>query len=165
MKLIKPDNTLKSEFFEVIEDYKKNQEWFYYYKYDRALEDYEGYLADLDNFSKGIGLGEDQVPTSVYWLVDDQGTEIRGIIRIRHEAIPVHGNIGYDVPPKMRFKGYGRELLRLGIIKAHELGVDEVRISCSTLNEGSKKVIESNGGELTGTKVDNFERFNLYIIR
>jgi len=164
MKLIKPNNVLKARILEIIKDYKENQEWFYYYKYDRASEDYEGYLSELDNLSRGEDLGEDQVPTSVYWLVDNNETEIRGIIRIRHQAIPVHGNIGYDVPPKMRFRGYGRELLRLGIIKAHELGVEEVKVSCSTLNEGSKKIIEDNGGVLTGTKVDNFERFNLYTI-
>ena len=165
MKLIRPNESLKQEFFDIIEDYKKNEEWFYYYKYDSALEDYAGYLLDLDKESKGIDLVEGHVPTTVYWLVDEEETEIRGVIRIRHRAIPIHGNIGYDVPPKMRFKGYGKEILRLGVIEAKNIGIDEIQISCGAGNEGSKRIIEENGGEFIASKIDNFERFNQYIIK
>lgn len=165
MKLIKPNQKLKLNFFDAIEDYKTNEEWFYYYKYDSALEDYEGYLESLDKQSRGMELAKGHVPTTVYWLVDEDETEIRGIIRIRHTAIPIHGNIGYDVPPKRRFKGYGTEILRLGVIEAKNMGMTEVKISCSAVNEGSKRVIEINGGEFIGTKIDNFERFNQYVIK
>jgi len=164
MKLIQPNIRLKETFIKVIEDYKKNEEWFYYYMYEGALEDYEGYLKTLENTSMGKELPEGDVPSTLYWLVDDGETEIRGIIRIRHRRIPVHGNIGYDVPPKMRFKGYGREILRLGIEKARELGVEEVRITCAAGNAGSKKIIEVNGGRYLESAMDNFERFDQYII-
>lgn len=165
MKLIKPKIELKDKFYEVIEDYKREQEWHYYYKYDKALEDYDGYLTDLEKNSKGIDLAEGDVPTTLYWLVDEGETEIRGIIRIRHKAVPIHGNIGYDVPPKMRFKGYGREILKLGVLKAKEMGITEVRVTCAANNEGSKRIIEANGGELLGTAMDNSERFNQYLIK
>lgn len=165
MKLIRPNKNLKQKFFDVIEDYKKNEEWFYYYKYEKALEDYEGYLIDLDKESKGIDLIDGDVPTTVYWLVDEEEKEIRGIIRVRHIAIPIHGNIGYDVPPKMRFKGYGREILRLGVIVAKDMGMEEVRVSCGAGNKGSKRIIEENDGEFIGSKIDNFERFNQYVIK
>jgi len=164
MKLIQPNRRLRGKFIEVIEDYKENEEWFYYYMYEEALRNYGGYLKRLEELSEGIDLPEGGVPMTLYWLVDDEEEEIRGLIRIRHRAIPVHGNIGYDIPPKMRFKGYGGELLRLGIEKAREMGMEKVRVTCAAGNAPSKRIIESNGGRYLESSMDNFERFNQYII-
>ena len=112
----------------------------------------------------GEELPEGDVPFTTYWLTDEDETEIRGIIRIRHIADPIHGNIGYDVPPKMRFKGYGKELLRLGLIEAGKLGISEVRVTCGAGNKGSRRIIEENKGRYLKSSMDNFERFDQYII-
>lgn len=164
MKLIQPNIRLKDTFIKVIKDYKKNEEWHYYYKYEEALTDFESYLESLRKSSLGKELPEGDVPTTTYWLTDNSETEIRGIIRIRHIAIPIHGNIGYDVPPEMRFKGYGEELLRLGLIKARELGIKEVLVTCGAGNKGSRRIIEKNGGRCLRSSMDNFERFDQYIV-
>lgn len=166
MKLTLPNKKLEEAFKGAVQDYKENEEWHYYYMYEEAVNDFDGFLKDLDKTRRGEDLPEDNVPSTTYWLVDNEETEIRGIIRIRHVAIPVHGNIGYDVPPKMRFKGYGRELLALGVIKAREdLGLTEIRVSCTRGNEGSKKIIEENKGQYISSAVSNFERFDQYIIK
>ena len=164
MKLILPNNRLEDAFKRAVLDYGENKEWFYYYMYEEALTDFEGYLERLKKTGLGEEVPEGHVPTTMYWLTDEGETEVRGIIRIRHMAIPIHGNIGYDVPPKMRFKGYGRELLRLGLIKAREHGISDVLVTCGAGNKGSKGIIEENGGRYLKSSMDNFERFDQYII-
>ena len=163
MKLVLPDKRLKDIFTVAALDYKEHNEWHYYEKHKGIVEDCDNFFEELQKQRDGIDIG-DRVATTNYWLVDDSETEVRGIIRIRHVAIPIHGNIGYDVPPKMRFKGYGRELLRLGLIKAREHGISDVLVTCGAGNKGSKGIIEENGGRYLKSSMDNFERFDQYII-
>ncbi len=164
MKLILPRMGMEEAFRRMAEDYRDEEEWHYYYKYEEGLSDMGKYLERLGEISRGIDLPEGGVATTTYWLVDEDETEIRGNIRIRHRAVPVHGNIGYDVPPSMRMKGYGREILKLGIAKAREMGIEGIRVTCGERNEASRRVIEGNGGRFLGNGEDEGERFYQYII-
>ncbi len=56
------------------------------------------------------------------------------------------GHIGYDVPPSERMKGYGTILLKHVLLKAKEMGIKKVLITCDADNIGSAKIIENNGG-------------------
>jgi predicted acetyltransferase len=113
IKLILPVKKLEKEFKEIILDYKEENDLLYY-SYMEATNNFDGYLRRLEEIRMGTDLPEGGVPTSEYWLVDMREKEIRGIIKIRHESIPIHGHIGYDIPPKKRFLGYGTVILRLG---------------------------------------------------
>jgi len=53
----------------------------------------------------------------------------------------------------MRQRGYGTELLRLALIEARNLGIQPVRITCDDDNVASIKIIERNGGVLSGRAV------------
>ncbi len=57
------------------------------------------------------------------------------------------GHIGYEIRPSRRKQGYGTEILRLGLEKAKELGLQRVLVTCDEDNIGSKKIIEHNGGK------------------
>ena len=164
MKLILPRKDMEEAFRRMAEDYRNEEEWHYYYKYEEGLQNMEEYLERLRAMSQGKDLPEGGVTTTSYWLVDEEEREIRGNIRIRHIAVPIHGNIGYDIPPSMRMKGYGREILRLGLEKARELGIREVRVTCGEENEASRRVIEANGGKFLKREEDEGERFDQYII-
>lgn len=92
-----------------------------------------------------------KLPTSEYQLFD--GDTVIGRIQVRHK--PSHGtnvpeklanHIYYEILPEHRSKGYGKEILRLGLEKAKEIGLSEVFITCMEDNLHSKKIIESNGG-------------------
>ncbi|GLI57026.1 acetyltransferase [Propionigenium maris DSM 9537] len=164
MKLILPRPGMEEAFKRMAEDYRVEEEWHYYYKYEEGLQNMENYLERLGEISRGIDLPEGDVATTTYWLVDEDETEIRGNIRIRHRAVPIHGNIGYDVPPSMRMRGYGREILKLGIAKAREMGIEDLRVTCGENNEASRRVIQGNGGRFLRSEEDHGENFLEYII-
>lgn len=164
IKLILPVKKLEKQFKEVILDYQKENDLLYY-SYMDAMDNFDGYLRRLEELRVGKDLPEEDVVTTEYWLVDEKEKEIKGMIKIRHESIPTHGNIGYDIPPKKRFLGYGTNILRLGIEKAKELGIGEIRISCTSGNEGSRKIILKNGAVFIGLAEDNAELYEQYIIK
>jgi predicted acetyltransferase len=59
----------------------------------------------------------------------------------------IGGHIGYQIRPTQRLRGYGKELLRLGLQKAYQLGFKRVLVTCDENNISSQKVIEYNGGQ------------------
>lgn len=113
------------------------------------------YLADFPSFVlqqrdvRAQSLPEGYVPMTILFLVTDDGT-IQAELRLRHWLNPdLHiegGHIGYVVRPSSRRMGFGREVLRQGLIRAEELGIDRVLITCDDDNAGSIGVIEANGG-------------------
>ena len=56
------------------------------------------------------------------------------------------GLIGYSIRPKYRGKGYANEMLKLGLERIKEEGINQVLLSCKDFNIPSKKVIEKNNG-------------------
>jgi predicted acetyltransferase len=93
---------------------------------------------------------EDYVPATELWWVE--GDEFLGRIGIRHRLTPMllemGGHIGYDVRPSARRRGHATEMLRQGLMIAHDLGIDPALITCNVDNVGSRTVIERNGGVL-----------------
>jgi predicted acetyltransferase len=92
-----------------------------------------------------------KLPTSEYELFDSD--MVVGKIQIRHK--PSHGvgipenmasHIYYEILPEYRSKGYGKQVLALGLEEAKKIGLSEVSITCMENNIGSKKIIEANGG-------------------
>lgn len=88
-------------------------------------------------------------PHTLYLAVDDKDG-IVGAIGIRWKKVPVlmtfGGLIGYSIRPSKRGNGYANEMLKLGLVKFKEKGINEILISCKDFNISSKKVIEKNGG-------------------
>ena len=71
---------------------------------------------------------------------------IRHALRYDDDTGDFSSHIGYSIRPEERGKGYGKEQLRLALIKAREIGLRRVRIICVDTNERSKKTILGNGG-------------------
>lgn len=99
----------------------------------------------------------DRLPTYEYELLDNE--VIIGKIQIRMK--PSHGtnvppdfanHIYYEIEETYRNKGYGKEILKLGLQEAKKLGLKEVIITCDETNTASKKIIEANGGEFLDKK-------------
>ena len=81
-----------------------------------------------------------------------------GIIEFRHELteflLKYGGNIGYCIHPDERRKGYGKEMLRLMLIKCKEYGKDRVLLTCDKNNRAYAKIMIANGGILENEVVD-----------
>jgi predicted acetyltransferase len=140
--------------------YRKINDEHYFNKYKKALENFQDYLNDLHNYSKGKGLAQGEIGTSTFWLIDKK--EIVGVVRIRHKEVECAGHIGYDISPDCRNRGYGFQILKLALEKAIKIGIEEVILTCNIDNLASKKIIEKNNGKLLGTIFDEEENEYLY---
>lgn len=158
--LTEPSREYKRSFENYVLAYKKANDNFYYNKYKKALENFDEYLVDLYNYSKGIELNQGDVATSTLWLIDV--SEVVGVVRIRHQEVEFAGHIGYDISPAYRNKGYGTRILKLALGRAAKLGITKAIVNCKTDNIASKRIIENNNGELLGIIFDNIEKIQLY---
>ena len=83
-----------------------------------------------------------------FWITD--GDEMVGFLALRHELTPSlleeGGHIGYSVRPSRRREGHASRALALGLIRAKELGLRRVLLTCDEDNAGSRRTIENAGG-------------------
>lgn len=96
------------------------------------------------------------VPTHIYIAVRTADNRVVGSIELRHHIECPHlklwgGHIGYSTRPSERRRGYGKEMLRLNLKKAAELGIDKVLVTCAENNTASEKSIVANGGVYENT--------------
>ncbi len=95
----------------------------------------------------GILLYED------FWLLE--GDIWIGLLTLRLELNEQFshsgGHIGYIIRPSKRRCGYGTTLLRLELEKARERGLSRVLLAYDETNTGSRKNIETNGGQFENT--------------
>lgn len=110
---------------------------------------YEEWLEKILKASQGLDLQEGRVPSTEYFLMDDE--RIIGHLSIRHNVNTdflrlYGGHIGYGVRPTERRKGYATIMLHLAIEKCKDLGLTDILISCKEDNIASARVIENNFG-------------------
>ena len=150
LKLINPGLEMKTSFLYMISDYINNNEFLdhrQYFKDDFIFENYINYLEERKNLPIS---SKDPVQQYEWWLVDDEdnivGTSrLRSVLETEVE-INEEGNIGYDIAPSYRKKGYGQLILRLTLENAKNFGFEKIFITCSENNLASKKIIEKNAG-------------------
>lgn len=149
--LVKPCAELRSAFLEMADEFHLADDD----RYDAAREDFTAYLERVEQFAAGRDLPPDRVPSYEYWLMSDG--RLIGRSGLRHRLTRSleneGGNIGYDIRPSERRKGYGTLILKLTLEKARELGLDGVLVTCDEDNTGSGRIIETNGGVLNGQGV------------
>ncbi|MGK0467563.1 GNAT family N-acetyltransferase [Clostridium sp.] len=158
--LVEPRKEYQKSFENYVLAYRKTNDNCYLNIYNKGLENFDGYLNDLHNISKGIDLPQGWVTTSTFWLIDNN--EVVGVVRIRHQEIECSGHIGYDISPCYRNKGYGTKILKLALGESEKIGIKDVIAACSIANIASKKIIEKNNGELLGIIFDEEDNENLY---
>lgn len=93
----------------------------------------------------------DKVPSDAYLAIRPSDGRLIGTIDLRHSVDhPVlrtwGGQIGYEVRPSERRKGYASQMLAQVLDRARELGLDKVLITCHRGNIASQKTIERAGG-------------------
>lgn len=118
------------------------------YHLKRIEEHFEDFLRQLAEQQERDKVTPGRVPNADFWLID--GQEFIGRLSLRYELneylLRIGGTIGYEIRPSKRRQGYGKELLRLGLLEAQNAGLQRVLVTCDEDNLGSKRIIEANGG-------------------
>lgn len=148
LQLVEPALRFENAYRRFLADYQASGEKLVPFTLRFDCSDFPKYLDQLWGFTQGIDVPEDFGAHSTFWLLTGDG-EISGAINIRHrlpEAMrKIGGHIGYGIAPKFRKQGYATAMLRLGLEKARDLGVDNALITCYKDNVGSAKVALNNG--------------------
>lgn len=113
-------------------------------------------LCALRKSEETCGEAGTKVPSHVYLAVRKEDDRIVGIIDLRHHINhPIlgtwGGHCGYTVRPSERRKGYAKEMLRLNIQNAKELGIEKLLVTCDATNIASEKTILACGGIFEST--------------
>ncbi|MFD2170012.1 GNAT family N-acetyltransferase [Tumebacillus lipolyticus] len=121
-----------------------------------AFEDYESWLAMMQNRLTGKDLPEHMVKETYYLCFDEN--RLIGVLSIKHELndylLQFGGHIGYAVRPSQRRKGYATAIFAAALEKARELGIDKILAICDKGNIASAKTICKNGGILENEVYD-----------
>lgn len=121
---------------------------------DRYLKDstYDAWLEKVMAKLDVANLPPEKAPGITYFCVREEDNKIIGMINIRptpNEFLRTEGgHIGYCIRPTERRKGYGTELLRLGLEVCRRVDIHRVIVSCDKLNLASAGVIKNCGGIL-----------------
>jgi predicted acetyltransferase len=147
--LILPDVRFEESFLHALAEYHEESR-FLEHKEEEIAGNFLAFVEKEKSKARGENLPEGFVPETEYWLVD--GDEYIGGLSIRHRLSDhlreIGGHIGYSIRPSKRKQGYGKLILKLGIEKAKEMGFEKVLLTCDVTNDGSRKIIEGNGGVL-----------------
>ncbi|AKM82471.1 TPA: GNAT family acetyltransferase [Candidatus Berkelbacteria bacterium] len=153
LELVAPSKKYKKSFLEASEEYKNTDSG---QGIDQSMKeicseiDFNKFVEEKIDHSKGINIANGYVPASEFWLIE--GDEFIGRTSIRHSLNEnlkkIGGHIGYTIRPSRRKMGYGTKILQLSLPKAKELGIDKALLTCDKDNIGSAKIIEKNGGVL-----------------
>ena len=164
--LIEPSADKEEAFRDFIADWDESGEVKIPWILQRDNIDFGKYVNELWGFKDGIGIPDNFVPHTTYWLFD--GDRLVAVANLRHRLTDslkiAGGNIGYGVCPSQRRKGYATAILRETLREAAKLGLAEVLVTCDAVNTGSIGVILKNGGRLLGDSDWEGKRVNRYSI-
>lgn len=146
-RLIRPSIKYKTSFLKALQEFQREGRNLDL-NYKEIAENFSKFVRERKNRALGLDLPKGFVPESIFWLVN-RGEYI-GRLSIRHRLNDhlkkIGGHIGYEIRPTKRKRGYGREILRLGLLKAKKLGIKNALLTCDFDNVGSRKIIQGNGG-------------------
>jgi predicted acetyltransferase len=141
--LTKPLLKYKDSYLEAIQEMEAHQQSLHYKDLKLPQLDELEEKEDFPEDSKDLPPPKDEL----FWLVDEG--EFIGRIYLIYNLTEAHmraGQVDYFIRPSKRRRGYGTEILRLGLDKFRERGLRRILISCASDNTGSRKIIEANGG-------------------
>ena len=164
MKLVAPSKDFQESYLAYIAELDDEER--YPFPLDFEYEDFASLLKKLDNYAIGSNIPKNMVPSSTFWLV--QNNKIIGVTNLRHylnkEIEYCGGHIGLGIRPSFRGKGIGNLLMAESIKKLNSRGVNDVHIHCYKDNLASAAMILVNGGKLMSEFSEQNKVIQRYIV-
>lgn len=119
-----------------------------------ASEDFAGFVASRVGVKERWG-----VPSELFWFISEDF--YLGSLVLRHQLTEDEGggHIGYHVVYPWQKQGHATQMLRQGLVKARELGIEKALLTVEPANTASIVVIERNGGIADGTNHEGEIRY------
>lgn len=151
IELVRPSATFRESYRTLVAEFTTGDEKLVPFTLAFPHDDFAAMLEKLAAFARGVGLPEGFVAHSTFWLVEN-GAEVVGVSNLRHTLNAAlrreGGNIGYGISPSARRRGFATELLRLTLLRASDIGLTKVLLTCGKVNVASVRTILRNGGVL-----------------
>lgn len=151
LELIKPSEIWRDKYYTMLDQFIANGEHIDAFNIGYESRDFEFLLKRLNENVSGINLPYNFVPNTTFWL-KNSNNDLIGIFNLRHtlnESLEFDGgHIGFGITPPERKKGYATTLLKMGLNKAKDFGLERVMLSVNVSNLPSIRVIEKNNGVL-----------------
>lgn len=155
--LIKPTIELRDEYLDMLNDWKVHKEKPNPGTLKLDSTNFPKMLETLDGFTRGIGVDENHVEHSTYWLVENN--RVIGAVNIRHRLndylLKFDGHIGGGIRPSDRAKGYATIMLSLSLAITRDMGMTKILITCNKDNIASQKTIIKNGGVFESEEIED----------
>jgi predicted acetyltransferase len=153
LELVRLRPELRDAYLAMVDEFDGAGEGYPYNNIPLAREDFAAYVRELEDEEHGIGVPPGISRQITYVLLRD-GNTVVGEIRFRPEMIPGRDNIGYNVRPSCRRRGYADFMLGHVLATARGLGMTEVLLSVEGENPASQHLIAKHGGRLAEQIVD-----------
>ncbi|MCO4630491.1 acetyltransferase, GNAT family [Streptococcus infantarius subsp. infantarius] len=151
MQLRRPKLSDKAAVIEMMKEFEMSQSAHDGGFWDVDNFDYEDWLESNRLSEMGINVPINFVPAVQFVSFSDDGRALGFLhlrLRLNENLLKQGGHIGYSIRPSERRKGYAKEQLRLGLLEAKKKNITKALVTCHDDNEGSRKVILANGGQL-----------------
>ena len=151
MQLRRPELSDKAAVIEMMKEFEMSQSAHDGGFWDVDNFDYEDWLEGNRLSEMGINVPTNFVPAVQFVSFADDGRALGFLhlrLRLNENLLKQGGHIGYSIRPTERRKGYAKEQLRLGLLEAKKKNITKALVTCHDDNEGSRKVILANGGQL-----------------
>ncbi len=149
MKLVRPNKVYEKSWRKAVAEFRHDRKSIKLWEVLGNPDNLEACVKVATDHSNGKDLPYGWVPYDMLWLLDNG--EIIGIVSIRRRLnenlLQRGGNIGYEIVPSERGKGYGKKILELSLLWAKDLGMKKVLVTSFKDNIASRKVIKANGGK------------------
>lgn len=152
LKLILPTQKYKDEIMDYKREFIENGDEMHGTAGLANVETFEEWYNSVCDNLKEKNVREGLVPANTYIAISTDDRRLIGMIDIRHRLndylLNFGGHIGYSIRKSERQRGYGTEMLELGLKECRKLNINKVLITCDKDNVASAKTILNNGAKL-----------------
>ena len=152
IKLVVPSMAYEEQIKSYREEFLKHGDSMDGTSFLHEYENIQDWLAFIEKNSQEETVTEGLVVATEFLAVRLSDNQLVGMIDIRHTLndflLKIGGHIGYSVRRSEWNKGYAKEMLKEALVFCQTIGLESVLVTCDTVNIGSAKVIQANGGQL-----------------